>query len=65
MDLLKRLHREGSTLCMVTHDPRYASYADRTIRLFDGCMVEETQRAHPHKRQWNAKGSCGIPAFSK
>jgi len=42
MDLLKELHRAGATICMVTHDPRYATYADRTIRLFDGRIVEES-----------------------
>jgi putative ABC transport system ATP-binding protein len=41
MDLLKELHREGATICMVTHDPRYALYADRTVHLFDGRVVEE------------------------
>jgi putative ABC transport system ATP-binding protein len=41
MSLLKELHRNGATICMVTHDPRYAQFADRTIRLFDGRIVEE------------------------
>ena len=41
MDLLRDLHRGGATLCMVTHDPRYARYADRSIHLFDGRIVEE------------------------
>ncbi len=41
MDLLKELHRAGATICMVTHDPRYARYADRSIHLFDGRIVEE------------------------
>src|SRR5919202_896064 len=41
MDLLRELHRAGATICMVTHDPRYARYADRSIRLFDGRIVEE------------------------
>ena len=41
MDLLRDLHREGATICMVTHDPRYARCADRTITLFDGRIVEE------------------------
>src|SRR5467141_5352394 len=41
MDLLRGLHREGATICMVTHDPRYARYADRTIHLFDGRVVDE------------------------
>jgi putative ABC transport system ATP-binding protein len=40
MALLRGLHREGATICMVTHDPRYALYADRTIHLFDGRIVE-------------------------
>src|ERR1700690_579153 len=42
MDLLRELHRGGATICMVTPDPRYASYAGRTIRLFDGRIVEES-----------------------
>jgi len=42
IDLLKQLHREGATICMVTHDPRYASIADRSIHLFDGRVVEDT-----------------------
>ena len=41
MNLLRELHREGSTICMVTHDPRYADYADRKIQLFDGRVVDE------------------------
>src|ERR671929_1110202 len=40
MELLRELHRESSTICMVTHDPRDAQFADRTIRLFDGRIVE-------------------------
>jgi putative ABC transport system ATP-binding protein len=42
MDLLRELHREGATICMVTHDPRYANYADRNVHLFDGRIVDET-----------------------
>jgi putative ABC transport system ATP-binding protein len=46
MDLLRELHRGGATICMVTHDPRYARCADRSIHLFDGRVVEEnTQMA--------------------
>lgn len=45
MDLMRELHRAGSTICIVTHDPRYARYADRTIRLFDGRIVEESVEA--------------------
>src|SRR5881227_1762346 len=45
MDLLRELHRGGATICMVTHDPRYARYADRSIQLFDGRVVEENTQA--------------------
>ncbi len=41
MDLMRELHRGGATICMVTHDPRYAAHADRSIHLFDGRVVEE------------------------
>jgi putative ABC transport system ATP-binding protein len=42
MELLRELHRQGATICMVTHDPRYAAHADRSIHLFDGRVVEES-----------------------
>ncbi len=45
MGLLRELHRGGATICMVTHDPRYAEYADRSIKLFDGRIVEEHSEA--------------------
>jgi putative ABC transport system ATP-binding protein len=41
MDLLKELHQSGATICMVTHDPRYARHADRSIHLFDGRVVDQ------------------------
>ena len=41
MVLLKNLNEEGSTICMVTHDGRYANYAARTVHLFDGKIVGE------------------------
>jgi len=41
MDLMRELHRGGATICMVTHDPRYAAHADRSVHLFDGRVVEE------------------------
>ncbi|HVS32997.1 MAG TPA: ABC transporter ATP-binding protein, partial [Thermoanaerobaculia bacterium] len=43
MDLLRELHQGGATICMVTHDPRFARYAERNIHLFDGRVVEDTQ----------------------
>jgi putative ABC transport system ATP-binding protein len=49
MALLSRLHASGRTICMVTHDERFSSVADRTIRLLDGCVIDETtfrQRQH-------------------
>lgn len=45
MELLRELHREGATICMVTHDPRFARHADRQIHLFDGRVVEEKANA--------------------
>jgi putative ABC transport system ATP-binding protein len=45
MTLLRDLHRGGATICMVTHDPRYAKWADRNIHLFDGRIVEENVEA--------------------
>jgi putative ABC transport system ATP-binding protein len=41
MELLRELHQQGATVCMVTHDPRYAKHADRQIHLFDGRVVDE------------------------
>ncbi|MBA3893119.1 MAG: ABC transporter ATP-binding protein [Gemmatimonadales bacterium] len=43
MELLRELHQAGATICMVTHDPRYARHADRSVHLFDGKVVEERQ----------------------
>jgi putative ABC transport system ATP-binding protein len=43
MDLMSELHSGGATICMVTHDPRYAAFADRTVNLFDGRIVEEKE----------------------
>jgi putative ABC transport system ATP-binding protein len=45
MDLLRDLHQQGSTICMVTHDTRFSKYAQRTIHLFDGRVVDE-KRGH-------------------
>ena len=45
MELLRDLNRQGSTICMVTHDPRYARTADRTLHLFDGRIAAEPSRA--------------------
>ena len=39
MTLLRELHEAGSTICMVTHDPRFNRYASRTIDLLDGSLV--------------------------
>ncbi len=50
MDLLKELHKEGATICMVTHDPRYAGIADRTIHLVDGRIVQEAMTARAEAR---------------
>jgi len=41
IELLRDLHHSGATICMVTHDPRYAGLADRTVQLFDGRVLED------------------------
>lgn len=41
MGLLRELHREGTTIVMVTHSARDAAYSDRIVNLFDGCVVDE------------------------
>jgi putative ABC transport system ATP-binding protein len=45
MDLLRELHSAGTTLCMVTHDPRFVAYADRAVHLFDGKLTGEGKAA--------------------
>jgi putative ABC transport system ATP-binding protein len=45
MDLLRDIHLSGATICMVTHDPRYAGHAERTVHLFDGRITKETKAA--------------------
>jgi len=45
MELLRELHRAGSTIVMVTHDPRFARYAGRHVNLFDGRVVDESEAA--------------------
>jgi putative ABC transport system ATP-binding protein len=45
MALLAELHRQGSTICMVTHDPRHARHAQREVQLFDGQVVSEADAA--------------------
>jgi putative ABC transport system ATP-binding protein len=45
MDLLQQLHQGGATICMVTHDPRYAAHADRSVELLDGRVIREQEFA--------------------
>ncbi|HEV7905837.1 MAG TPA: hypothetical protein VGO96_18505, partial [Pyrinomonadaceae bacterium] len=49
MELLRGLHRGGATICMVTHDPRYAQHADRIVRLLDGRIVEQGEPDREHE----------------
>ena len=56
MELLRELHREGATICMVTHDPRYARHADRSIHLFDGRVVEEDGTKHRGEKELEESG---------
>jgi putative ABC transport system ATP-binding protein len=43
MELLQKLHADGATICMVTHDPRFAAHAQREVHLFDGKVVAEEE----------------------
>ena len=49
MELLKELHADGATICMVTHDPRYARHAERTIYFFDGQVVTDGDSLKGHE----------------
>jgi len=55
MALLRRLHAEGRTICMVTHEERYRWAADRTVRLLDGRVVDESSYA-----QWQREAASGF-----
>ena len=55
MTLMRELNRDGATICMVTHDPRYAKHADRTVHLFDGRVVEE-ERVPAIERELSQSG---------
>jgi len=57
MELLRDLHREGATICMVTHDQRFARHAERTVHLFDGRIVEEDTGAD---RALTSSGVVGV-----
>jgi putative ABC transport system ATP-binding protein len=43
MELLRDLHKDGATICIVTHDPRFAKHAQREVHLFDGKVVAEEE----------------------
>lgn len=43
MDLLQELHRDGATVCLVTHSPHYARYADHVVHLFDGRITQDEE----------------------
>ncbi len=54
MNLLAELHGDGATICMVTHDPRYADFAESTLHLFDGRIVD--RRSNGATRELQAHG---------
>jgi putative ABC transport system ATP-binding protein len=61
MELLHELHRSGATICMVTHDPRYAQHADRVVHMFDGSIVDEEITSNHNLASTNAK-TVGVAA---
>jgi putative ABC transport system ATP-binding protein len=60
MDLLKELHGDGATICMVTHDPRYARHAERTLHLFDGQIVRD-ETSQPEAAEELEESGFDIP----
>ena len=60
MELLRDLHRSGATICMVTHDERYAHHAVRTVHLFDGRIVDETVACAAEVSEIGQRGNCGL-----
>jgi len=59
MELMRELHRGGATICMVTHDPRYAQHADRIVHMFDGLIVEEEAAANRREIEEAKRGLKG------
>jgi len=59
MELLRELHRGGATICMVTHDPRYAKNADRIIRLHDGVVLADENTHHETRHDLQPAASAG------
>jgi putative ABC transport system ATP-binding protein len=57
MGLLRDLHAGGATILMVTHDPRYSRYAERTVHLFDGRIVEEGVALRQDRTDYGVRGS--------
>jgi len=54
MEMLAHLHKHGSTICMVTHDPRYTRHAQRTVHLFDGRIVDDEKTVLDETREVGA-----------
>jgi putative ABC transport system ATP-binding protein len=59
MSLLRELHQEGATIIMVTHDPRYAEHAERTVHLFDGQIVRDERSGVAEELE---RHGFGVPA---
>jgi putative ABC transport system ATP-binding protein len=57
MQLLHDLHKDGATICMVTHDPRYVAHATRSIHLFDGRIVQEDHIGVPDQSHAMSAGA--------
>jgi putative ABC transport system ATP-binding protein len=62
MELLHELHRGGSTICMVTHDPRFARVAQRTIHLFDGRLATAEEVEAVEEEELVGAGANGLSA---
>ena len=54
LDLLDKLHQDGATICMVTHDPASAKRAERTIEMFDGQLIKDSSDERVLKQVMNS-----------
>jgi putative ABC transport system ATP-binding protein len=55
MELMSELHQGGATICMVTHDPRFARYSNRSFHLFDGQVIEEGEPSSLEMQQFGQR----------
>jgi putative ABC transport system ATP-binding protein len=62
MDILGHLNKSGTTICMVTHDPRYAGHANKQVHLLDGKITEHSEaKLHTDDIGYDAQPDVSFP----